>query len=134
MKTEKILIIDDDQDVRFQIRAFLESNNYSKIVEAVSGKDGLEKLTHENPDLIVLDIMMETDSAGYELNELIKYDNHYKEHKNIPILMVSSVQKDPHERFPRSEYADFITPDKYMTKPIDYNKFLQLIEKLLKKH
>jgi len=133
MKTGKILIVDDDQDFRSQIRTFLESHNYS-IVEAVSGKDGLEKLTHENPDLIVLDIMMETDSAGYELNELIKYDNHYKEYKNIPILMVSSIQKNPHERFPRSEYADFITSDNYMTNPIDYNKFLQLLEKLLKKH
>ena len=133
MKTGKILIVDDDQDFRSQIRTFLESYNYS-IVEAASGKDGLEKLTHENPDLIVLDIMMETDSAGYELNELIKYDNHYKEYKNIPILMVSSIQKNPHERFPRSEYADFITSDNYMTNPIDYNKFLQLLEKLLKKH
>ena len=130
MKTKKILIIDDDQDYRSQIRTFLESHNYS-IVEAASGKDGLEKLAKENPDLIVLDIMMETDSEGYELNELIKYDNHYKEYKNIPILMVSSIQKDPHESFPRSEYADLITPDKYMTKPIDYNKFLQLVKELL---
>ena len=130
MKTKKLLIIDDDKDFRTQIRIFLESHNYS-IVEAASGKDGLEKLAKENPDLIVLDIMMETDSEGYELNELIKYDNHYKEYKNIPILMVSSIKKDPHEKFPRSEYADLITPDKYMTKPIDYNKFLQLVKELL---
>ena len=133
MKTEKILIIDDDQDVRFQIRAFLESNNYSKIVEAVSGKDGLEKLTQENPDLIILDVMMETDSKGYELTGLIKHSNQYKEYKNIPILMVSSIQKDTHEIFSRSEYADLITPDNYMTKPIDFNKFLHVVEKLLSK-
>ena len=104
--------------IALKFELFLVSHNYS-VVEAVSGKDGLEKLTIENPDLIVLDIMMETDSEGYELNELIKYDSHYTEYKNIPILMVSSIHDDPHERFPRSEYAILITPDKYMTKPID---------------
>ena len=132
MTKEKILIIDDDQDFRFQIRTFLESHNYSA-VEAISGKDGLEKLTKEKPDLIVLDIMMETDLEGYVLNELIKFNKQYEEYKNIPILMVSSIQDDPHTKFPGSEYANLITPNKYMTKPVDYDKFLQLVEKFLKK-
>jgi len=132
MTNHNILIIDDDQDFRFQIRTFLESHNYS-VVEAISGKDGLAKLTEEKPDLIVLDIMMETDLEGYVLNELIKFNEQYEEYKNIPILMVSSIQDDPHTRYPRSDYADLITPDQYMTKPVDYNKFLQLVERLLKK-
>ena len=69
MANEKILIIDDDEDYRTSIRTLLESHNYS-VVEASSGKEGLEKLTQEKPDLIVLDIMMETIDQGYSLNQI----------------------------------------------------------------
>ena len=72
MDTKRILIIDDDEDFRFQNRTFLESHNYS-VLEAISGENGLAKLTEEKPDLIILDIMMETDQEGYVLNDLIKY-------------------------------------------------------------
>ena len=74
MDTKRILIIDDDEDFRFQNRTFLESHNYS-VLEAISGENGLAKLTEEKPDLIILDIMMETDQEGYVLNDLIKYND-----------------------------------------------------------
>lgn len=132
MDTKKILIIDDDEDFRFQNRTFLESHNYS-VVEAISGEYGLEKLTEEKPDLIILDIMMETDKEGYVLNELIKYSEQYEDYHSIPIIMVSSLQDDPQTRYPYSDrYADLITPDQYLTKPVDYDRLLQLVEKLLK--
>ncbi|MFX0136007.1 MAG: PleD family two-component system response regulator, partial [Candidatus Hodarchaeota archaeon] len=66
-ENQKILIIDDDEDFRISIRTLLESHNYV-VAEAESGKQGLQKIRKEKPDLIVLDIMMETIDEGYLLN------------------------------------------------------------------
>ncbi|MCD4664840.1 MAG: response regulator, partial [Bacteroidales bacterium] len=87
----KILIIDDDEDFRISIRTLLQSHNYLT-VEADSGKQGLEKIKSEKPDLILLDIMMETMEEGYLLNQVIKFQKQYEDYKDIPVLMVSSIQ------------------------------------------
>jgi len=129
----KILIIDDDEDFRFSIRTLLESHDYD-VVEAESGKQGLQQIKSEKPGLIVLDIMMETIDEGYLLNQLIKFQQEYEDYKNMPILMVSSIQEDPLSRFTRAAgEVEMITPDYYMTKPVDIPKFLELVKKLLEK-
>jgi len=133
MANEKILIIDDDEDYLASIRTLLESHNYV-VSEAASGKEGLKKIREEKPDLIVLDIMMETVDEGYSLNQIVKFQKQYEEYKDIPILMVSSIQEDPFTRFSHaSGQVEMIIPDQYMTKPVDIPKFLELIKKLLKK-
>ena len=130
---QNILIIDDDEDFRISIRTLLESHNYG-VSEAESGKQGLQKIRQENPDLIVLDIMMETIDEGYLLNQLIKFQKEYEQFKKIPILMVSSIQQDPLSRFPKAAgEVEMITPDYYLTKPVDIPKFLELVKKLLDK-
>ena len=73
---QNILIIDDDEDFRISIRTLLESHNYD-VSEAESGKQGLQKIKEEKPDLIVLDIMMETIDEGYLLNQLIKFQKEF---------------------------------------------------------
>ena len=130
---QNILIIDDDEDFRISIRTLLESHNY-EVTEAESGKQGLQKIRQDNPDLIVLDIMMETIDEGYLLNQLIKFQKEYEQFKKIPILMVSSIQQDPLSRFPKAAgEVEMITPDYYLTKPVDIPKFLELVNKLLEK-
>ncbi len=129
----KVLIIDDDEDFRISIRTLLESKNY-QVVEADSGKQGLEKIKSEKPDLILLDIMMETMDEGYLLNQLLKFQKEYEDFKNIPIFMVSSIQEDPLSRFPKAAgHVDMITPDYYFSKPVDIPKFLAAIEKVFQK-
>jgi len=129
--TPKILLIDDDEDFRISIRTLLEGHNY-QVIEADSGSQGLQMLKQEEPDLIVLDIMMETIDEGYSLNQIIKFQKQYEKYKNIPILMVSSIQQDPLTRFPKAAgQVDMIIPDHYMTKPVDIPKFLELVKKLL---
>ena len=133
MANEKILIIDDDEDYRTSIRILLESHNYN-VIEAESGKEGLKKLSEEKPNLIVLDIMMETVDEGYSLNQIVKFQKQYGEYKDIPILMVSSIQEDPFTRFAHAGgQVEMIIPDQYMTKPVDIPKFLELVKKLLTK-
>lgn len=130
-ENKKILIIDDDEDFRISIRTLLESYKY-QVTEAESGKQGLQKIKSDRPDLIVLDIMMETIDEGYLLNQVIKFQKSFEEYKNMPILMVSSIQEDPLSRFPAAAgQVDMIMPDYYLTKPVNIPKFLELVEKLL---
>ncbi|MDZ7330794.1 MAG: response regulator [candidate division KSB1 bacterium] len=130
---QKILIIDDDEDFRISIGTLLKSHNY-EVLEAESGKRGLEMIKSEKPDLIVLDIMMETIDEGYLINQVIKFQKEYEEYKNLPILMVSSIQQDPLSRFPKAAgEVEMIMPDYYLTKPVDIPKFLDMVKKLLNK-
>lgn len=127
---KKILIIDDDEDFRSSTRALLESHDYV-VSEAASGKEGMEKIKTEKPDLIVLDIMMESMTEGYFVTHLLKFKKEYEEFQRVPILMVSSIQEDPRSRFPFSDEAQLISPDSYLSKPLDIDKFLKRVEKLL---
>jgi CheY-like chemotaxis protein len=132
MSTKKILIIDDDEDFTIAMRTLLEGENY-EVSEAASGKEGLQKLKEFEPDLIVLDIMMETPVEGYALNQIIRFQDEYEKYRDVIIVMVSSIQDDPLSRFPHALEADMISPDYYFTKPVDVPKFKNLINKLLKK-
>jgi CheY-like chemotaxis protein len=123
-----ILIVDDDSDFRAAISAVLEGAGY-RVTAAASGSEGLARARAERPDLIILDIMMEHEWAGYEVNQQLKFGS--GDTSAIPILMVSSVQTDPATLFSRSTEAGMITPDSYLTKPLDIPQFLARVRSLL---
>jgi two-component system response regulator MprA len=124
----KVLLIDDDQDFRASTRSLLESESHV-VVEAGSGKEGLRKVLEERPDLIVLDVMMECDAEGYGVTQAIKYQEQYADCRNIPIIMSSSIELSPDERFPVASELEMIRPDFYLTKPLDIPKFLELVHR-----
>lgn len=126
---KRILVIDDDADFRASIRPLLESEGFT-VFEASSGRKGVELLVRHNPDVIVLDVMMETLEEGYGVNQAVKYQDEYKDFRHIPIIMVSSITETPLERYPYAEAVDMIQPNRYMTKPLDIGKFLEVVKKL----
>lgn len=131
MPNKKILIIDDDRDYRASVQTLLESHNY-QVVVASSGREGLQKVKEEKPDLIVLDIMMETIDEGYGVTQSLKHQPDFEDCRDIPILMISSIQEDPWTRYGQaSGWVETIIPDQYMTKPLDIPKFLDLVGRLL---
>lgn len=127
---QKILIIDDDADFRASVTEMLESQGY-RVSSAVSAKEGLSKIASEPPDLIVLDVIMEYDSAGYEVNQAVKFRDEYLPDRDIPILMVSSIEIDPATLYGRASEVATITPDEYMTKPLNIPVFLDRVRSLL---
>jgi DNA-binding response OmpR family regulator len=129
-KERMILIVDDDPDFRASTTAVLESQGY-KVITAESGKEAMAKLSAEPPDLVILDIMMEYDSAGYEVNQAIKFRDEFS--RNIPILMVSSIQVDPATLFSRATEVALVTPDAYLTKPLNIPQFLEQVRSLLER-
>lgn len=124
----KILLIDDDNDFRASVKSLLENDGY-EVFEADSGRAGLRKVVECKPDVIVLDIMMECDVEGYGVNQAIKYQDLYAEYRNIPIVMTSSIDLTPDERFPMAGELDMIRPDFYLTKPLDIPKFLDIVHR-----
>ncbi|HGE70275.1 TPA: response regulator [Candidatus Poribacteria bacterium] len=84
MAKAKILVIDDEKEIIDTISLMLKARDFS-IVSALDGQDGIEKAKSENPDLILLDIMM-PGIDGYNVCMKLKSA---KETKNIPIVVIS---------------------------------------------
>jgi len=133
MNTEgRILVIDDDEDFTTSVRSVLEREGFAVVV-AASGREGLSKLKQHRPDAILLDIMMESDDEGYSVNEAIKYDDTYADLRDTPIIMVSSIQETPDERFPRAPEVGMIRPDLYVRKPIDPPRLLEILRRVTRR-
>ena len=88
MKTKKILLVDDDNDFISAQGALLKHAGY-EVYLAFSGAEGFIKATEVNPDLVILDVNMETKNSGFELNQKIRTD---KDLKNIPIIMLTGIE------------------------------------------
>ncbi len=125
MAEATVLLIDDDEDFTASIRSLLEAEGYA-VVTADSGKAGLRQLRERNPDVVLLDIMMESTTEGYAVIGAIKAAE-----RRLPIVMLSSVQNAPAELFARSEELELVRPDAYFTKPVDVPKFLETLRALL---
>src|SRR5512141_1161282 len=103
----KVLMIDDDRDYRSSVKCLLESRGY-EVIEADCGKDGLRKVVEHKPDLILVDVMMECDSEGYGVTQAIKHQESYADFRNVPVIMLSSIQESPDELFPMSPESEMI--------------------------
>lgn len=125
----KVLIIDDDQDFRISVRSALESQGCT-VFEAASGHEGLDKVIQYKPDIILLDIMMESTVEGYGITYSLRHQDEYAPYRHIPIIMVSSIEESPDERFPMAPEVDLIRPDGYLAKPVDVRKLLELMKGL----
>jgi len=123
-----ILVVDDDEDFRVSLRSLLAAQGYD-VIEADSGKEGLRKLVEHKPAAILLDVMMESPVEGYCITHALKNMDEYAAYRNTPIFMVSSIEGSPDDLFSLSIYADLIRPDRYLTKPLDIPRFLDLLQK-----
>jgi CheY-like chemotaxis protein len=127
---KKILIIDDEPDERLYISMLLEDNGYA-IDTAEDGNDGLAKVKASPPDLITLDITMPEKSGVRFYREIRREPGLCK----IPIVVVTGVSGlggNPGEfhKF-LSTRKDTPPPDGFIAKPVDRQKLLDTIDKLL---
>ena len=128
MESKKILIIDDDPDFVMATTVVLEAKNY-KVFSAKDRKDGIEKVGRVLPDLIIMDVMMEKMSDGFELAREIKHDERYKK---IPILMLTAVGEKTGFNFSKIAGDEAWLPvDDYAEKPIKPEELIASIEKLI---
>lgn len=129
----KILIVDDDADFAKSTKMILLADGY-EVVLASDGKEGLRKVQEEKPDLIILDIMMESIFEGFSLVSSVRSDPQLSAFKHIPILMVSSVRADTGSRFAFGDAEDMgalSEPDDYLDKPFKPKELLDRVADLL---
>jgi two-component system alkaline phosphatase synthesis response regulator PhoP len=119
MEMSKILVIDDDPDIVMAVRMTLESAGHH-VTSASSGKEGLKQVQAETPDLIILDVMMETHTEGFQL--ALKLHNpdpasEWKQFKNIPILMLTAIHSTTPLRYEPD--IDYLPVELFVDKPIN---------------
>lgn len=129
MKTmKKILLVDDDPDFVEGARMVLEKSDF-EVVTASSGKECLERIKMEKPDLIILDIMMPKKS-GFEVCKELKSNIEYN---RIPVVMLTALkQKLPRTSYSIAEGLELEAED-YLEKPIEPKVLVSRLKKILEK-
>jgi twitching motility two-component system response regulator PilH len=127
---KKVLVVDDDPDVRLFSVTVLEENGYTPL-EAANGEEGLKMIKQEKPELILLDVLMPRQS-GIRLYRELKTD---KSFKDIPIIILSGIAK---KTFLRSQKAltefggkEVPEPKVYLEKPVEPEILAEEIKKIL---
>ena len=127
-KIHRILLIDDDPDFVEATRIVLESKPYEVIV-SYNGDDGLQKAREENPDLIILDVIM-PGKDGFTTAEQLKKD---AELKNIPVIMLTSYAEKGGGSSIAMSGGLTLEAEDYIDKPVGPEELLEKVAKYLKR-
>jgi len=129
MGQAKILIVDDDPDITEAMKVVLENQGYT-VDSAKDGSEGMERIKTAKPDLIILDVMMNTLSEGFLVSRELKNDPRYK---HIPILMVTSIKQKLGIDFETAAGDPTWLPvDGYLNKPVEPESLLDKVKTLLR--
>ncbi len=126
---KKILLIDDDVDFVDLNKAVLQNQGF-EVAEAFSGREAMDKIKFERPDLIVLDLMMEKHDSGFTFAKAIKSDPLYK---NIPILMLTAVSAETGYDFSQELDGYWMKTDDYASKPLLPDELVKRVSGLLER-
>ena len=127
---EKILIVDDDPDILDATTMILESQDY-QVVTARDGIEGLAVLKAENPDLMILDLMMPK-MDGFDVCKELQ-DPRWSKYKGTPILILTSVREEASRRRYELETGLELDVDDYIEKPMSPDLLISRVNTLIKK-
>lgn len=125
----KILVIDDDPDIREVLTLVLESQGY-EVTTATYGVEGIEKLKEEKPDLIILDLIM-PGMGGFAVYKKLKDPAHPDWH-DIRVLILTSVREESSRAQFERETGSQLAVDDYIEKPISPQVILDRVGKIFK--
>jgi len=129
----KILIVEDDPDMVTALRLPLEAAGY-EVHTASSAQEGLEKVKEVEPDLIILDVMMETTTAGFQFSLQLRSPDpksEYAPYRDIPILILTAIHTTTSLRFGPDEA--YLPVDDFVDKPVDPDALLGKVRTLLER-
>jgi DNA-binding response OmpR family regulator len=128
-KDLKVVMIDDNKDLLFTMETFLQRNGF-EVHTAEDGQTGLDLIKKECPDVILLDIMMETLFSGFEVCKQVRAD---KQLMDTPIIGISAMGDELDLNYSQWPDYEYFRPDTFMEKPIDKQRLLQLIPEVIQK-
>jgi DNA-binding response OmpR family regulator len=117
---KRILLVDDDAEIIESLRLALEAHDYQVLI-ARDGNQGLALIERENPDLIILDMMMPKRSGFLVLERLKRLGE--KKHR---IIMITANEGNRHKA-----YAEMLGVDDYVRKPFPMDRLIQSVQRLL---
>jgi DNA-binding response OmpR family regulator len=120
-ENRQILLVEDDLYSAETLKFALEAKGH-KVTLATNGRDALNMVNNEIPQLIILDIMMPK-MDGYHFCRLLKFDARFK---HIPVIIVSSKIQEADRKLGLA-----CGGDEYITKPYDLNMLINTVEKYL---
>ena len=117
---KRILLVDDDAEIIESLRLALEAHGYTVLV-ARDGNQGLALSERENPDLVILDMMMPKRSGFLVLEKL-------RRSRPVPVrvIMITANEGSRHKA-----YAEMLGVDDYIRKPFGMDKLVESVERLL---
>ncbi len=121
MVRKRILVVEDERELVKALQIRLEAAGYD-VLAAYDGQEGLAKAQNEEPDLIILDLMLPK-LDGYKVCRMLKFDDKYKK---IPIIMLSARAQESDKKTGYETGADA-----YITKPFQHTIVLAKIKELL---
>ncbi|MFU2157616.1 MULTISPECIES: response regulator transcription factor [Caldisericum] len=119
-KVKKILVVEDDENIRKLIKMYLEKSEF-QVVEAKDGKEAVIKFSEEKPQLIILDLMLPLKSGEEVAKEIRKVSN-------VPILMLTA-KADEENRVEGLE----IGADDYVTKPFSPRELVLRVKNIIRR-
>ena len=127
---KKVLIVDDDADIRTFASSVIENSGYTPEI-AVNGEEAIEKIRKDKPDLIILDVLMPKES-GIKMYREVKTDPKLSD---IPVIILSGIAQ---RTFTRSQkaLAEFEgqtvpEPEAYLEKPVEPEELAATLNKFL---
>jgi CheY-like chemotaxis protein len=125
---KKILLADDDPDVAEVVSMLLEDEGY-EVVTAKDGAETLEKIKLENPDLIILDLLM-PHVDGFAVFNMLR-DPRYERWSKIPVIILTSVRQEVGNRRYELETGRRMNYSAYLEKPPDHDELLETVSSLI---
>ena len=128
-RSHKILIIDDDPDYIRATRRVLE--RHYAVSCAHNGKEGWQRLKEDKPDLIILDVLMEKKTEGFEFSRELRKERAFHD---IPIIMLTGMRQQTGFFFPKDQSSEprLLPTDLFMEKPVSPTELLINIENVFK--
>lgn len=123
MKNKKIMIVDDEAQLVDLIKLRLEKEGY-QVGAAYDGEEALHMIRQENPDLIILDLMLPK-MDGYMICSLFKRDKRFA---HVPIILFTARSQEED-----IQLGEKVGADAYITKPYEPQALLDKIKELLEK-
>ncbi len=123
-----ILLVDDDKDLVRSIQVILENQNYT-VLTAHNKAEGMTKLKEGKPDLLVLDVMMDTNLDGYNMLHEIKKE---QEFKSLPVILLTGMLDELGVNLVAGVEDEELFPFvRFQDKPVDPLQLLEIIKEML---
>jgi len=126
---KSILIADDDPDIVEAMKTVLEAKGF-EVRTAPNGRECLRKVREKRPNLVILDVMMTTETEGFHIAYEIRQDPALK---TLPILMLTAIEQKTGFKFSPDSDEDYLPVEAFITKPVEPEELVSRINALLTK-